>query len=202
MRAENIKGHWVYSLQEDFIVLDSSSVQDTIEKILKLMEPICKDYPKHKDWFLKKHIPEVESSDVNDDRRDVLYICNPHDSMEVIGISCVKNTETEKKLCCLYVDEKWRNKGFGTILLEQSFKYLGTDEPLITFPDYKFDEMTPFIVRYGWELVETLNNPYSNGHKELCFNGRLVKDPELEGKQNTNQTLKFINNDNNKKSAE
>ena len=184
----------VNSLKEGFMYYKNSAKHE-IDKIFKLTEPLCKDYPKHKEWFYKKHIPEVECPYIKTDSREVLYINNPYDSYEIIGIACLKKTETEKKICCLYVDESWRNEGIGTLLFEESFKWLGTTRPLFTFPEYKIDIFKPIINKYGWNLIETLPDVYGNGHNELCFNGKLVKDPEPKHEQITiDHILKLTNN--------
>lgn len=195
----------VISLRNQMIYFEKHSKHD-IERIYKLTEPLCKDYPKHKEWFYEKHLPNIKAAYMPDEWRDILFIREPTtyipDSLNVIGAICLKQTPYEKKICCLYVDEHWRNKGVGTLLLQCAFVWLDTNLPLITFPDYKLEEMKPFIDKFGWKLEETVDNAYGNGHKELCFNGKLVKDPEPKREQITIEEVLKLTNKSNKKSAE
>lgn len=191
----------VLSLRDEIIYFEEHSKYD-IERIFKLTEPLCKDYPKHKEWFYEKHLANIKAAYMPHEHRDILYIHEPTDyipdSLNVIGAVCLKKTPYEKKICCLCVDEHWRNKGIGTLLLQCSFKWLGTNTPLITCLDYKLEEIQPLAKKFGWKLEETLDDPYGTGHKELCFNGKLVKDPEPKREQISIDHILKLKNDKSK----
>lgn len=38
----------------------------------------------------------------------------------------------------------------------------------------------PIIEKYDWELTEVVSGLYNDRAKELCFNGKLTKDVNLE----------------------
>jgi GNAT superfamily N-acetyltransferase len=195
----------VQSLRDELIYAERHAKND-IERIYKLIEPLSNDYPKHEEWFYKKHVANVLHAYIPDEHREVLFIHKPTnyipESLNIIGTVCLKINPNERKICCLYVDEQWRNKGIGIILLQCAFRWLGTSKPLITFPDYKLEEMKPLIDKYGWKLEETLDDPYGTGHKELCFNGKLVPEPERNYEQITIDHVLKLKNKDNKKSAE
>lgn len=195
----------VISLRDELIYAEWHAKHD-IDRIFKLTKPLCEDYPKHEEWFYKKHVANVLSAYMPDEYRDVLFIHEPTDyipdSLNVIGAVCLKKAPHEKKICCLYVDEQWRNKGVGTTLLRCAFTWLGTSKPLITFPEKNLDAMKEFVRMYDWKLEETVDDPYGTGQKELCFNGKLVKDPGPKHKQMTIEQILKPSNDQNIKSTD
>ena len=132
---------------------------------------ICEDYPKHKEWYFTKQLPET----INSDERNILFIKNPNNEKEIISMACLKKDEEEKKICTLYVSNKCRGLGIGKAIIEESMKWLGTTKPLITLADYKLDMFKPLIKKYNWELTEIVSGLYNNRSEELCFNGTLTK---------------------------
>ena len=147
------------------------------------------DYKDFKKWYLTKQIPGILKNE-----RDILFIKNSN--KEIIGISCLKKTNNEKKICNLFVKEEYRYQGIGTILIEESMKWLETKKPLITFPDYKLELFKPFIKKYNWQLIEVINNLYNNYSKELCYNDTLIKPSNLENElhQKLIKVLKYRKN--------
>ena len=75
----------------------------------------------------------------------------------------------------MYVESKYRDDGIGSVLLEESMKYLGTTKPLATFPEDKLLTFEKIVEKYDWQLVEVVDDIYNKGVKELCYNGRLTK---------------------------
>ena len=111
MNVESLKKYIKELSQKEYIKL--------INDIYKVCN-ISIDYPTHKHWFYTKQIPGIFKGE-----RDILFIRNPKNKNEIIAFSCLKKTETEKKICNIYVSEEFRNKGLGTILFEESMKWLG-----------------------------------------------------------------------------
>lgn len=85
-----------------------------------------------------------------------------------------------KKICTLYVSDQCRGQHLGTRMVEASMEFLGTTKPLITLADYKLPMFQPIIEKYDWELTEVVSGLYNDRAKELCFNGKLTKDVNLE----------------------
>lgn len=126
---------------------------------------ICKDYPKHFEWYWAKEIPRVFSG------TGEVIICTIGNN--IAGVAFLKKDATESKICTFLVLEDYRGKHIATKLLEQSFKYLGTTKPLITFSEHKLSMFEPIIKKYGWELTQTLGEGYYNSSRELVYNGTL-----------------------------
>ena len=137
-----------------------------VSKAYEITEGSDKDYKNRFLWYWKKVVPDVLRG-----TRDIfLAIVNN----EVAGCAILKKEETEKKICTLLVLDKHRNKGIATLLLEESFKYLGTTKPLITIAEYKVSKFVPIIKKYGWERTEILDKGYySNLSREFVYNGEI-----------------------------
>ena len=159
------------------------SLKDYInsEELIKLATKIYEltsfnsiDYPEYKEWYFNKQLPET----INTDSRNILFIRNPNNYDEIISMVNLKRSEEEKKICTIYVSDKYRGLKIGTYIIEESMKWLDTTKPLITFPSYKLKMFKPFINKYNWELTETISELY-NQKQELCFNGSLNKNKKL-----------------------
>lgn len=128
---------------------------------------ICADYPKHFEWFWTKEIPRVFFGTAE------IVVCSVNN--EIAGVAFLKKEEDEKKICTILVLEKFRGNRIATLLLEESFKYLGTTKPLITIADYKLSMFESIIKKYEWQLTQTMcDGYYNNTSHELVFNGKLV----------------------------
>ena len=127
---------------------------------------ICKDYPKHFEWYWTKQIPRVFNG------TGEIIVCTI--GSNVAGVAFLKKDAEECKICTLLVVEAYRGKHIATQLLERSFEYLGTTKPLITIADYKLSMFEHVIQKYGWELTQTMGEGYYNTtSRELVYNGEL-----------------------------
>ena len=132
---------------------------------------ITTDYPKHKSWFYQKHLPETLKANSG---RDIVFA---HDKDgKIYGTSFIKEDETEKKICTLFVSEESRGLGVGTALVEKSMEVLGTTKPMITLADYKLPMFQGLIEKYGWEQTQEVAGLYNDRSAELVFNG-FLEDP-------------------------
>lgn len=126
--------------------------------------PVKESYPEYKNWFLNKHVPGLGID------RNILFAVY---KMEIVGVINLKCTETEKKICTLYVKPGFRFNKIGTTLLKMAFEQLGTSKPLITISDDKLFELKKFIISNNWEISEKLDNFYCFDHDEYVFNGTI-----------------------------
>lgn len=149
-----------YIDKKEFIVLS--------DELYDLTKHLNDSYPNYKDWFYNKQLKESLTPN-----RNILFVRNK--DKQVIGVSSLKNTKEEKKLCTLYIKDEYRNKNITTKLIEESFKYLETTKPLITFSENKLHMFENIISKYKWELVQSAENIYVKGTKEYCYNGKLSK---------------------------
>lgn len=134
-------------------------------KIYNLTSSISDYYQNYENWYWLKQIPKIKSEE-----RNILFIRNPNNKDEIIAISCLKKEEKERKICTLYVKDEYRNQGLGSLIIEESFKWLETNKPLITIPEYKLNEFIPIIEKYKWDLTEIVECLYHKDYKELFFN--------------------------------
>lgn len=142
------------------------------DKIYKITDFICDDYPERKNWFYKKQLPET--IDINSNR-DIIFAYDKN-SKEIYGTSFIKDNQNEKKICTLFVREDKRGLGIGTTLVEKSIERLGTSKPMITFADYKLPMFEGLIKKYDWKQKQVLKKIYNNHSTELVYNGILEKE--------------------------
>lgn len=125
-------------------------------------------YPGYKEWFYEKQINGCLTPN-----RNIIFIKNEKD--EIIALSCLKKDDEEKKICTLFVSDEYRKQGLGSILFEESIKFLETTKPLVTFTEDKLPMFEKMIIKYDWELTEIVDGIYQDGTREFCFNGQLSK---------------------------
>ena len=114
-------------------------------KVYMITDFICDDYPKYKEWYFTKQLPET----INSDERNILFVRNLKNENEIISMACLKRDKKEQKICTLYVSDKYRGLGIGKAIVEESMRWLGTTKPLITLADYKLEMFKPIINKYG-----------------------------------------------------
>lgn len=114
---------------------------------------------------LKKKIKGCLSQNKN-----IIFIKNEE---KKIRLSCLK--KMKKKICILFVSDKYRKQGSERLLIEESIKYLETTRPLITFTKDKLSMFEKIIIKYNWKLKEIVNGIYNDGIRKFYFNGQLTK---------------------------
>lgn len=120
-------------------------------------------YPEYYRWYYQTNIPRILSGD----GEAIFYL----DGFQIVGLSMLKRTEDESKICTLLIDEEYRKKGYSKLILEDSYDFLGTEKPLITIPEKRLDEFSKIIEAYGWVPTETTDEYYS---PEIVFNDPKV----------------------------
>ena len=150
----------------NYLASNHKIFSDIVSKAYAVTDYICKDYPEYFSWYWEKNIPEIFKG-----TRDVyIAIINK----EIAGVMSLKKEASEKKLCTILVLEEYRKLGVATALLEEAFKYLETTKPLISIADYKVDQFSEIIKKYGWEQTQILTDGYYNDtSREIVFNGKI-----------------------------
>lgn len=120
-------------------------------------------YPEYYKWYYQTNIPRI----LDGEGEAIFYL----DGFQIIGLSMLKRTEDESKICTFLIDEEYRKKGYSKMILEDSYDYLGTEKPLITIPEKRLDEFSKIIEAYGWVPSETTDEYYS---PEVIFNSPKV----------------------------
>lgn len=164
----------IESLKDYLSIMNEEEFMKLATDVYNITDFICKDYPKHKEWYFEKQLPGIYGTE-----RNILFVRDPKDESKIISMACLKKDEEEQKICTLYVSDECRGLGVGTMLIEESMNWLENTKPLITLADYKLDMFLPLINKYGWELTEVVEGLYNDTSKELCFNGTLTDQKTL-----------------------
>ena len=149
-------------------ISEESLFKKLADEIYALTIHLNGTYPGYKEWFYEKQINGCLTPN-----RDIIFIKNEKD--EIIALSCLKKDDEEKKICTLFVSDEYRKQGLGSILFEESIKFLETTKPLVTFTEDKLPMFEKMIIKYDWELTEIVDGIYQDGTREFCFNGQLSK---------------------------
>lgn len=146
--------------QEDILTL--------CDKLYDMTDFICEDYPKHKTWYYQKHLPAtlIEGSG-----RDIIFAYES--DKNIYGTAFIKEDETEKKICTLFVSESARGKGVATILVEKAMEILNTTKPMITLADYKLPMFEGLIKKYDWEKTQEVKGLYNDKSLEIVYNSAI-----------------------------
>ena len=107
---------------------------------------------------------ELGLQSVFDKTGDILFYL---DGFEIVGLTILKKTEEERKICTFLINEDYRKKGYSKKLMEDAFLYLGTDKPIITIPEKRIKEFQKIIDAYNFIQTSTINDYYS---EEYVFN--------------------------------
>ena len=116
-------------------------------------------YPDFQQWLNGKVLPEVSK---NPDQREVILPLSP-DRKVAVGFAIVKNTFDEKKICSFYILPQYQHLGYGSTLMEECFRYLGTTTPLITMPERCKKLFEGLLRKYQCSLFPLLCNEHSQG---------------------------------------
>ena len=125
------------------------------DEIYELTRELEKYYSDYKYWLYNKQC-------INDEDRVTIYIRRFN---KIIGVSNLKLSEN--KLCTIYVDFEFRNLGIGSILLNESFKYLNTSKPYLTCNKNNIEYLNYFIKKYKWKKCGKVNDEILFNKEEL-----------------------------------
>jgi GNAT superfamily N-acetyltransferase len=129
-----------------------------------IINKLDETYPDFNHWYWNKVVPGVV---LGTDK--VILGTNKN---EIVGISIIKDTITEKKLRALRIDDKYQKKGFGTGLIDKSLELLNEDKPLVSVSEdllHLYSRI--FINRYDFDMTYVHKGLYQKGKLEYQFNG-------------------------------
>lgn len=169
IRIEIVEDFFVDNIKNYFSEESKTKYEQITNEIYDMSKFLNDIYPGYEEWFYKKQLSGCASK-----LRNILFVKN--EEGKIVGFTCLKKYENEKKICTILVEEEHRKQGLGTLLFEESMKFLETSKPLITFPEDRAKMFESFIKKYEWELTDVIEDAYNPGVKELCYNGKLIKE--------------------------
>lgn len=119
-------------------------------------------YPGFRAWFFGKVVPGLGKQ-----RR--IFITSDHGA--VAGLAICKRTDTERKLCTLWVNHSLRGRGIAGELAREAFDWLETQRPLFTVPDEHLAKFRGLIRSWGFAEPVAYQGLYRTARTEYVFNG-------------------------------
>lgn len=133
------------------------------------LQQLENSYPEFNSWYWNKIIPKITLDKDNFSGTKILHLYNKD---ELIGISIIKRSDIEQKLCALRISEKYQSKGYGLYLIDESLKRLQVDKPLCSVSEDLINTYSRiFINKYLFNLSYVHKNLYTKGKLEYEFNG-------------------------------
>lgn len=130
------------------------------EEIKNEFSELLQYYPNFMNWFNK-----VQQELFTSQNREIFFIIN---NQKIIGFSILKRTDFEYKICTLIVQEQFRNKGFGTILMKKSLEYLDNCVQ-ITVSEKCLNEFLPLLNNFNFQFDKKINNYCNLDRAEYYF---------------------------------
>jgi GNAT superfamily N-acetyltransferase len=127
----------------------------------KTLSAVAVNYPEFDSWLNFTFLRGMPSGE-----RTVLVA---HCDGILSGISLLKNTKAEKKICTFFILPEFRGQGVGSDLMSKSLNYLGDDRINITVPEPRLGELKGLLDSSGFELVSEKFGFYLPDRFEFYF---------------------------------
>src|SRR5258706_8307409 len=102
-------------------------------------------YPGFEQWYRRKVAPGL----ITGERAVLMRFVEG----KLGGIAIVKDTDSEKKLCCLRVMPHLQGSGLGLRLFEDSFEVLQSEKPLLSVAEEQLPLFSRVFDHFGFEVV-------------------------------------------------
>ena len=121
-------------------------------------------YPDFYSWYWNKVIPNLYLGKVN----IIIMLIG----VEIVGVSILKKSEDECKLCALRINNKYHNRGYALYLIDYSLKMLDNSAPLCSVSEELINSYSRiFINRYNFSITHVYKGIYQKNKLEYEFNG-------------------------------
>lgn len=152
--------HMISEYKDDSLLLEYYT-----ENIYKSLSNLNEDYSSFEKWYFEKVIPGIKKGD-----REIIITTN---DKFITGVSILKNTIDEKKICTLRVNQQFRKNGVGKVLFEKSLETLNCDSPVITVSQERVSQFSSLLNYFGFELSQVISGYYKQTSDEYVYNGVL-----------------------------
>ncbi|MEK2401515.1 hypothetical protein WOC18_24735, partial [Vibrio parahaemolyticus] len=90
----------------------------------------------------------------------------------ISGISLLKKSLEENKICTFYIMPKFKGRELGSKLLEKSLNYFDDNEVLISVSNERLSELYPTLSSKGFVLDSCVEHMYRNENIEHFFKAK------------------------------
>ncbi|NBA84044.1 GNAT family N-acetyltransferase [Pseudomonas putida] len=142
----------------DFEIIESNL---PVKEIAVSLADVGLLYPGFKNWLYFT----FRAGMINNQRKIIVA----HQNGEVAGLSLLKNTVEEKKICTFYVLPEFRGYGLGGDLMSKSLQILDRNGIEITVSEERHEELSPLLSSSGFTLVSVKSDYYRNGKDEIFY---------------------------------
>lgn len=121
------------------------------------------NYPYFEEWLDKVY------REVNLQKRSIVVLVDKTTD-KIVGLTILKNTIQEKKICTLRVAKEFQHQGCGSYLIKQAIKLLKDSKPLITVSEEHVEDFKPLFHRFGFKVEDRVKSVYNDNKFEYYFN--------------------------------
>ncbi|NKJ68027.1 GNAT family N-acetyltransferase [Vibrio chemaguriensis] len=132
-----------------------------VSKITPALENVAPLYPNFNVWLRDKFLRNFYIGD-----RDILVA---HNGSDLCGVSLLKKSTEENKICTFYVMPKFQGRELGNKLLEKSLNYFDGKDVLISVSNERLSELYPTLSSKGFVLDSCVEHMYRNENIEHFF---------------------------------
>lgn len=129
--------------------------------IAKSLSTVGGYYPSFKNWLyftFRKELIEGKRS-----------IVIARDGNSLAGLSLLKHTIDEKKICTFYILPPYRENGVGDMLMDESTSYLGGKDIKITVAEERNQELCPLLKSKGFSIENKVSGYYRDNVDEYFY---------------------------------
>ncbi|TBF67906.1 GNAT family N-acetyltransferase [Rhizobium leguminosarum] len=134
------------------------------EDVYAALSSVHSIYPGFERWFWGKVIPDLSGG------RSIFLDWHGGD---ITGVIIAKRSYNERKLCTVWVDERYRDRGIASCLISEACEWLATDHPMITIPRSRLATFAGILRPGRFIQTQALDSYYRHGEAEFVFNGWL-----------------------------
>lgn len=155
----------IKKIDKEFILNNSDVSDDILTYLFKELNEMSFYYPEFYNWLTNKVLPGLMTGE-----RSIIL---EHRQHQLAGVSILKDTIDEKKLCCLRVLPAFQGKGVGIKLFDRTFEELVTESPLLSISEETAPKFQKILNYYGFKVEEEYPDYYRPSKTEYSFNGIL-----------------------------
>lgn len=132
---------------------------------------LASSYPDIAQWYSNKVVPELYASPPTRN----IFLAMPKDEPDKLAAFCiVKRSVEEKKVCTIFVLDRFQGKGLGSVLFERAFLFLQTRLPSFSISQRLITDFSGLIEKFGFVQGPTMQDCYVKGDAEIFFNHALA----------------------------